>query len=159
MYIGRGNRHSIYFSDIERVCTVEQGENKKGNNNIEQLYVEFGSSLAANYIVQGPGEVIDLRSQLLTGCVQCGDRIAEFMLPQDIACALTVGELKFKEGADKLLKKVVDNGISLAAAGAKADGLVRAAGDTAIVLKNLKEADTKMFLQVLALLWKHGKES
>ena len=138
---------------------MAQSEHQKGNNNIQHLYVEFGSSMAANYIVQGPGEVIDLRRQLLTGCVQCGERIAEFMLPQDIACALTVGEFEFKEGADKLLKKIVDNGISLAAAVAQAEGLVRAAGETATVLKNLKEADPKMFLQVLAILWNHGKES
>jgi hypothetical protein len=138
---------------------VVNGDNPKDSNNFEQLYSEFGSSMAANYIVQGPGEVLDLRAQLLTGCVQCGGRIAEFMLPQDIACALTVGEFEFKEGSDKLMKKIVDNGISLSAATAQADGLVRAAGDTATVLKNLKEADTKMFLQVLAILWKHGKES
>ena len=137
---------------------MAHGESLKGSNNIEQLYEEFGSSMAANYIVQGPGEVIDLRAQLFTGCIQCGERIAEFMLPQDIACALTVGEFEFKEEADKLMKKIESNGISLGAATAQADGLVRAAGDTAVVLKNLKEADTKMFLEVLVILWKHGKE-
>ena len=150
----------LTFRKIEGVCTVSRRENQKGNNNIEQLYEEFGSSMAANCIVQGPGETIDLRGQLLTGCVQCGKRIAEFMLPQDIACALTVGEFEFNGAtADKLLKKIVDNGISLADAAAQADGLVRAAGETAIVLRNLKETNIEMFLQVLAILWKHGKES
>ena len=110
---------------------MARSDRQTGNNNFEQLYSEFGSSMAANLIVQGPGEVIDLRAQLLTGCVQCGERIAEFMLPQDIACALTVGEFEFNEEGDKLLKKIVDNGISFAAAVDKADGLVRAAGDTA----------------------------
>lgn len=125
---------------------------------LNQLFEEFGSSMAANCIIQGPGEVIDLRAQLLTGCVQCGGRIAEFMLPQDIACALTVGEFQFKEHAEKLLRNIVQGSISLREARAQIDGLVQAAGDTATVLKNLKQADPDMFLQVLAILWKHGKE-
>jgi hypothetical protein len=130
----------------------------KSDYSFSQLFEEFGSSMAANYIVQGPGEIIDLRAQLLTGCLQCGGRIAEFMLPQDIACALTVGEFQFKEHADKLLQKIVQGNISLHDARTQIDGLVQAAGDAATVLKNLKQADPEMFLQVLAILWKHGKE-
>jgi hypothetical protein len=128
------------------------------DGSFDQLFEEFGSSMAANHIVQGPSEIIDLRAQLLTGCLQCGERIAEFMLPQDIACALTVGEFEFKEHGDNLLKKIVQGNISLHDARAQIDGLVQAAGDTATVLKNLKQADPEMFLQVLAILWRHGKE-
>ena len=80
------------------------------------------------------------------------------MLPQDIACALTVGEFEFKEHADKLMKKIVQGAISLHGAREQIDGLVQAAGDTATVLKNLKQADPEMFLQVLAILWRYGKE-
>ncbi len=128
------------------------------DNNIGELFEEFGSSMAANYITQGPGEVIDLRAQLLTGCAQCAERIAELMLPQDIACALTAGEFKFKEAGVKLLKQIADNSISLLEACPKVDGLVRAAGDASTVLMNLKKTDPKMFLQVLTILWIHSKE-
>jgi len=138
---------------------VPENKSTKINNKINSLYEEFGSSLAANVIAQGPRDVIDLRGQLLRGSVQCGDRIAEFMVPQDIACALTAGDYQFRKEADTTLKHIADNHISLAEAEKKADGLIRAAGDAATVLTNLKKADLHLFLQVLTILWKYGKES
>ena len=125
---------------------------------MKELFEEFGSSMSANVIIQGPGEVIDLRAQLLRGCVQCGNRIGEFMLPQDVACALTVGDYEIKADANKLLKGLWNNSVSLSKACTKTDGLVRAEGDAAIVLKNLKEADPNKFLQVLTILWRYKKE-
>ncbi|MFH0812078.1 MAG: hypothetical protein V2A69_04465 [Pseudomonadota bacterium] len=133
-------------------------ENKKMSNKLEDVYGEFESSMSANVIVQGPKEVIDLRSQLLNGCVQCGKRISEFMLPQDIACALTSGVFEIKPGSQQLLSGLWNNTISFDEGGTKIDGLVRASGDTAEVLKNLKEADPKKFLQVLVILWRYQKE-
>ena len=130
----------------------------KINNKMEGLWGEFESSMSVNLIVQGPGEVIDLRRQLLKGCVQCGKRIGEFMLPQDIACALTVGDFEIKTESKRLFQKLWNNMIPLSEASAKIDGLVRAADDTAKALKNLKEADPEKFLQVLTLLWKYQKE-
>jgi len=130
----------------------------KLDNKIDELYEEFGSSLSANVIIQGPREVIDLRGQLLQGCVQCGKRISEFMLPQDIACALTAGQYEIKPEGAKLLKKIWNNAVSLAKASKNIDGLVRAGGDAAVVLKNLKEVDPKKFLEVLCILWKYEKE-
>ena len=129
----------------------------KPNNQIDELFEEFGSSLSVNLIVQGPRDVIDLRGQLLKGCVQCGTRISEFMLSQDIACALTVGHYEIKSDAAKFLQKIWNNAISLADASETTDGLVRASGDAAVVLKALKEVDAKKFLEVLCILWKYGK--
>ena len=130
----------------------------KTNNEMENLLGEFEASMSVNLIVQGPGEVIDMRKQLLKGCVQCGKRIGEFMLPQDIACALTVGDFEIKAESNRLLQKLWNNRISLSKASAKINGLVRAADDTAKVLKNLKETDPEKFLQVLTILWKYQKE-
>ena len=129
----------------------------KPNNQIDELFEEFGSSLSVNLIVQGPRDVIDLRGQLLKGCVQCGTRISEFMLSQDIACALTTGHYEIKSDAEKFLQKIWNNAISLADASEKTEGLVRASGDAATVLKTLKEVDAKKFLEVLCILWKYGK--
>lgn len=136
-------------------------EKKQGrfDNEVQDLFEEFESSMAANYIVQGPGEVIDLRAQLLRGCVQCKERISEFMLAQDIACALTAGEFEFKKKAAELFKEIWNNHISLTEATAQMEGLVRAAGDTATVLKNLKHVDPRKFLQVLTILWRYGRET
>ncbi|MBN2468869.1 MAG: hypothetical protein JXD19_12045 [Deltaproteobacteria bacterium] len=128
------------------------------NNRIAEFFEEFESSVSANVIVQGRRDVLDFRRQLLRGCVQCGERIGEFMLPQDVACALTVGEFHIKSEANQLLKKLWSNSISLGAACRQTDSLVRAAGDTAIVLKNLKRNDPEKFLQVLAILWRYRKE-
>lgn len=130
----------------------------KRDNKIDELFEEFGSSMSVNLIVQGPREVIDLRAQLLKGCVQCGKRISEFMLSQDIACALTAGHYEIKSDAAKFLQKIWNNVISLDDASEKTDGLVRASGDTAVVLKTLKEVDPKKFLEVLCILWKYEKE-
>ena len=130
----------------------------KSDNKIYELFEEFGSSMSVNLIVQGPREVIDLRDQLLKGCMQCGKRISEFMLSQDIACALTAGHYEIKSGAAKFLQKIWNNVISLADASDKTDGLVRASGDAALVLKTLKEVDPKKFLEVLCILWKYEKE-
>jgi hypothetical protein len=134
--------------------TTQQGqENMKRDNNIDELFEEFGSSLSVNLIVQGPRDVLDTRGQLLKGCVQCDKRISEFMLSQDIACALTAGNYEIKSDAAKFLQKICNNAISLADASEKTDGLVRASGDAAIVLKTLKEVDSKKFLEVLCILW------
>lgn len=130
----------------------------KTDNELDALFEEFGSSMAANVIIQGPKQVLDLRAQLLKGCVQCGQRIGEFMLPQDIACALTAGEYELKPAADSLLKGLWGNTVSLAHARETMDGLVRASGDTATVLKTLKQVDPIKFLQVLGILWRYQKE-
>jgi hypothetical protein len=129
------------------------------DNKIEELFREFGSSMSVNLIVHGPGDVSDLRGELLRGCVQCGERIGEFMLSQDIACALTAGEYKLKPEATKLLKRLWNNAIPLSEALSQVDGLVRAAGATAEVLKSLKENDPTKFLEVLSLLWRYEQES
>jgi hypothetical protein len=131
---------------------------KKISNNLEELYDEFESSMSANVIVQGPTEVLDLRGQLLKGGLQCGERITEFILPQDIACALTSGIFEIKPGSHQLLSGLWNNTISFAEARTKIDGLIRAAGDAAEVLKNLKATDPKRFLQVLVILWRYQKE-
>jgi len=131
----------------------------KTKNEMAYLFGEFESSMSVNLIVQGPGEVIDLRKQLLKGCVQCGERISEFMLPQDIACALTAGDLEIKADSHQLFKKLWNNRISLSEATSKTDGLVRAADDTAKVLKTLKKTDPTKFLQVLTIIWKYQKEN
>jgi len=125
---------------------------------MEELFGEFGSSMSVNVIVHGPGDVSDLRSELLRGCVQCGNRIGEFMLSQDIACALTAGEYDLKPGGAKLLKGLWNNTVPLSQACTQVDGLVRAAGATAAVLKSLKENDPMKFLEVLSLLWKYEQE-
>ena len=126
-------------------------------NNLDELYDEFESSMSANVIVQGPGEVLDLRKQLLKGCVQCGNKISEFMLPQDIACALTAGTFALKPRAHRFLSGLWNDTVTLAEAQTKTDSLVRAAGDTAEVLRQLKQADQKKFLQVLVILWRYQK--
>jgi len=125
------------------------------DNKMEELFREFGSSMSVNVIVHGPGDVSDLRNELLRGCVQCGKRIGEFMLSQDIACALTAGEYELKPEADTLLKGLWNNAISLSKARTEVDGLVRGAGATAEVLKSLKENDPTRFFEVLSLLWKY----
>ena len=130
----------------------------KIDNKMHELFEEFGSSMSANVIVQGPGEVLDFRGKLLKGCIQCGRRIGEFMLPQDIACALTSGHYEIKPNAHRLLIGLWNNNISLSKAHPKIDGLVRAHGDTAKALINLKESDPTKFLQVLCMLWKYQKE-
>ncbi|RLA94216.1 MAG: hypothetical protein DRG25_02990 [Deltaproteobacteria bacterium] len=130
----------------------------KINNRMEELFEEFGSSMSANVIVHGPGDISDLRNELLKGCVQCEKRIGEFMLPQDIACALTAGIYEIKPEAKRLLSGIWNNRIPISKARTNLDGLVRASGDTAKVLKNLKEADPIKFLQVLCILWKYEKE-
>ena len=130
----------------------------KRDNKIDELFEEFGSSMSANVIEQGPYDVLDLRGQLLKGCVQCGTRISEFMLSQDIACALTGGHYEIKSDAGKFLQKICNNALSLADASEKTDGLVRAGGDTATVLKTLKEVDPQKFLEVLCILWRYEKE-
>lgn len=130
----------------------------KRDNKIDELFEEFGSSMSVNLIVQGPRDVIDLRGQLLKGCLQCDKRISEFMLSQDIACALTAGHYEIKSEAAKFLQKICNNAISLADASEKTDGLVRASGDTAMVLKTLKEVDPIKFLEVLCILLKYEKE-
>ena len=114
--------------------------------------------MSANVIVQGPRDVLDLRKQLLKGCVECGNRISEFMLSQDIACALTAGYYELKSESNKLLQEIWNNKISLSDASEKTEGLVRASGETALVLKTLKEVDLKKFLEVLCILWRHEKE-
>ena len=114
--------------------------------------------MSVNVIVHGPGDVSDLRNELLRGCVQCGERIGEFMLSQDIACALTVGEYELKPEAGKLLKGLWNNAVPLSKALTQVDGLVRAAGETAQVLRTLKDYDPVKFLEVLGLLWKHELE-
>jgi len=114
--------------------------------------------MSVNVIVHGPGDVSDLRNELLRGCVQCGKRIGEFMLSQDIACALTAGEYKLKPEAGTLLKGLWNNALSLSKAHTEVDGLVRAAGATAEVLRSLKENDPTKFLEVLSLLWKYEQE-
>jgi len=111
-----------------------------------------------NVIIHGPGKVSDLRGELLKGCVQCGKKIGEFMLPQDIACALTAGNYEIKPEAHRLIIGLWNNTIPFSKARTKLDGLVRASGDTAEVLRNLKEADPTKFLQVLVILWKYQKE-
>jgi hypothetical protein len=80
------------------------------------------------------------------------------MLSQDIACALTAGHYEIKSEAAKFLQKICNNAVSLADASEKTDGLVRASGDTAMVLKTLKEVDPKKFLEVLCILLKYEKE-
>jgi len=137
---------------------VAEKKHARTDNEMEELFEEFGSSLAANYIVHGPGDVMDLRGQLLKGCVQCGERISEFMLPQDIACALTAGKYELKKNAIDVFKRIWNNSISLSEAASQTDGLVRAAGDAATVLKTLKASDPKKFLQVLTILWRYSKE-
>ena len=150
------------FRENAQVITIQQLSKKqeimKRDNKIDELFEEFGSSLSVNLIVQGPRDVIDLRGQLLKGCLQCDKRISEFMLSQDIACALTAGHYAIKSEAAKFLQKICNNAISLADASEKTDGLVRASGDTAMVLKTLKEVDPKKFLEVLCILWKYEKE-
>lgn len=133
-------------------------KNMKRDNRIDELFEELGSSLSVNLVIQGPKEVIDTRAQLLKGCVQCGNRISEFMLSQDIACALTGGQYEIKSDAAKFLQKICNNVISLADAREQTDGLVRASGDAAMVLKTLKEVDPIKFLEVLCILWRYEKE-
>ena len=128
------------------------------DNKMAELFREFESSMSVNVLVHGPGNVSDLRNELLRGCVQCGKRIGEFMLSQDIACALTAGEYKLKPEAGKLLKGLWNNALSLSKTHTEVDGLVRAAGATAEVLKSLKETDPTKFLEVLSLLWKYEQE-
>lgn len=115
--------------------------------------------MSVNLIVHGPGDVSDLRNELLRGCEQCGERIGEFMLSQDIACALTAGEYELKPQAAKLFKGLWNNAIPLSKALSRLDGLVRAAGTTAEVLKSLKENDPTKFLEVLSLLWRYEQEN
>jgi hypothetical protein len=129
------------------------------DNKMEELFREFGSSMSVNVMVHGPGDVSDLRNELLRGCVQCGERIGEFMLSQDIACALTAGEYELKSEASKLLKGLWNNAIPLSKASTQIDGLVRAAGAAAKVLKTLKENDPTKFLEVLSLLWRYEQET
>jgi hypothetical protein len=130
----------------------------KAMTNFDELYDEFESSMSANVIVQGPRQVLDLRKQLLKGCVQCGEKISKFMLPQDIACALTAGTFELKPGAHRLLSGLWNGTVSLPEAQTKTDSLIRAAGDTAEVLKQLKKSDQVKFLQVLVILWRYQKE-
>jgi len=80
------------------------------------------------------------------------------MLSQDIACALTAGEYELKPEAANLLKGLWNNALPLSKACTQMDGLVRAAGETATVLRSLKENDPMKFLEVLSLLWKYEQE-